>query len=46
VPVRLPALSTYLGHVSPASTYWYLEASNELMSAAADLLERSWQVRS
>lgn len=46
VPARLPALSTYLGHVSPASTYWYLEASNELMSAAADLLERSWQVRS
>lgn len=46
VPARLPTLSTYLGHVSPASTYWYLEASNELMSAAADLLEQSWQVRS
>ena len=26
VPARLPALSTYLGHASPASTYWYLHA--------------------
>jgi integrase len=24
VASRLPVLSTYLGHVSPASTYWYL----------------------
>lgn len=46
VPSRLPALSTYLGHASPASTYWYLQASPQLMSAAADLLERSWQDRS
>jgi integrase/recombinase XerD len=43
VPSRLPALSTYLGHASPASTYWYLEASPELMAAAAHRLERSWQ---
>jgi integrase/recombinase XerD len=43
VPARLPALSTYLGHVSPASTYWYLEASAELMAAAARRLERAWQ---
>jgi integrase len=28
---RMPLLSTYLGHVSPASTYWYLEAVPELM---------------
>jgi len=27
----MPLLSTYLGHVSPASTYWYLEAVPELM---------------
>lgn len=46
VPARLPALSTYLGHVSPASTYWYLEASTELMASAAGQLERSWQDRS
>ena len=46
VPTRLPALSTYLGHASPASTYWYLHACPQLMGAAADLLERSWQAAS
>jgi len=35
---RIPALSTYLGHVSPADTYWYLSASPELMALAADRL--------
>jgi integrase/recombinase XerD len=30
---RLPLLSTYLGHVSPSSTYWYLTAVPELMGA-------------
>lgn len=34
----LPVLSTYLGHVSPASTYWYLEAVPELLGAAAERL--------
>jgi hypothetical protein len=34
----LPLLSTYLGHVNPASTYWYLQACPELMAAAADRL--------
>jgi len=28
---RMPLLSTYLGHVDPASTYWYLEAVPELL---------------
>ena len=28
---RMPQLSTYLGHVDPASTYWYLEAVPELL---------------
>jgi hypothetical protein len=37
---RLGILSTYLGHVEPANTYWYLHAAPELMSAAADRLER------
>jgi integrase len=32
---RLPVLSTYLGHASPASTYWYLSASPSLLGAAA-----------
>jgi integrase/recombinase XerD len=35
VSSRLPVLSAYLGHVSPASTYWYLSAVPELMQLAA-----------
>jgi len=34
----LPRLSTYLGHVGPASTYWYLSATPELMGMAAERL--------
>lgn len=34
VQARLPLLSTFLGHADPASTYWYLSASPELMAAA------------
>jgi integrase len=37
---RLGVLSTYLGHVAPAHTYWYLQAVPELMSAAAVRLEQ------
>lgn len=37
---RLPVLSTYLGHVSPASTYWYFSAVPELMQLAAAGLDR------
>lgn len=40
VASRLPVLSTYLGHVSPASTYWYLTAVPELMQLAAAGLDR------
>jgi len=36
----LPVLSTYLGHVEPANTYWYLSAVPELMQLAAARLER------
>lgn len=43
VHARLPALSTYLGHVSPTDTYWYLRAAPELMALTADLLERGEQ---
>lgn len=38
----LPALSTYLGHVSPATTYWYLHACPQLMTEAVKRLEASW----
>ena len=33
---HITSLSTYLGHVSPADTYWYLSASPELMALAAE----------
>jgi len=36
---RLPLLSTYLGHVNPASTYWYLTAAPELLALVADRLD-------
>ncbi len=39
VPSRLPLLSTYLGHAKPSSTYWYLEATLALLTAAASRLE-------
>ena len=32
---RMLVLSTYLGHVHPAGTYWYLSAAPELMELAA-----------
>jgi integrase/recombinase XerD len=35
----LPRLSTYLGHVNPAGTYWYLQAVPELMGLAATQLQ-------
>lgn len=35
---HIATLSTYLGHVSPADTYWYLSASPELMGLAAERL--------
>jgi integrase len=38
---QLPILSTYLGHVSPSSTYWYLSAVPELLGVAARRLEES-----
>ena len=31
---RIAALSTYLGHVDPGKTYWYLQAAPELMALA------------
>lgn len=40
VGARLALLSTYLGHINPAATYWYLSAAPELMHLAADRLER------
>lgn len=38
VAVLMPLLSAYLGHVDPTSTYWYLQASPELLGLAAQRL--------
>jgi integrase len=32
VHARMPLLSTYLGHVHPGTTYWYLSAAPELLA--------------
>jgi len=36
---RLGVLATFIGHIAPANTYWYLQAVPELMSVAARRLE-------
>jgi len=43
---RLPSLSTYLGHVSPTTTYWYLTGTPELLALACERAECAWKVRS
>ncbi len=40
VDARLATLSTYLGHVAPPSTYWYLTATPELLQLARQRAER------
>lgn len=46
VGALLPRLSTYLGHLEPGYTYWYLSAAPELLAIAAGLLEVAEQARS
>jgi len=41
VDEHIAVLSTYLGHISPADTYWYLSAAPELMELAAERLQAS-----
>jgi integrase/recombinase XerD len=43
---KLPLLSTYLGHVNPASTYWYFEAVPELLQLISRRLQRLGEVLS
>lgn len=43
VEARLPALSTLLGHVNVAATYWYLSSTPALRAAAASRLETRWK---
>lgn len=42
VQARLPLLSTWLGHVDPKATYWYLTATPELLALAAERLEHAF----
>jgi integrase/recombinase XerD len=42
VQARLPLLSTWLGHVDPKSTYWYLQAVPELLGLAVGRLEHGF----
>jgi integrase/recombinase XerD len=46
IEAQLPLLSTFLGHVDPADTYWYLEGAPELLALAAERLERTWEQHS
>ena len=39
----LPLLATWMGHSDPSSTYWYLSASQELLSLAGRLLEAAFE---
>ena len=39
VAARMPLLSTYLGHVDPGDTYWYLSAAPELLALVAARLD-------
>ena len=39
VAARMPLLCTYLGHVDPAASYWYLSAAPALLALAAERLE-------
>jgi integrase len=41
--VLLPALATFLGHVSVESTYWYLTEYPELMKLAMQRLDDRWE---
>jgi integrase/recombinase XerD len=40
VQALIPNLSVYLGHLGPEETYWYLTATPELLTAAAEKFQR------
>jgi integrase len=40
IDARMPLLSAWLGHASPAETYWYLTGTPELLALAAARLEQ------
>lgn len=40
VAANMPRLTTYLGHATPESTYWYLQAAPQLLALAAARLQQ------
>jgi integrase len=42
IDARIAALATYLGHVDPGNTYWYLTASPELMVLVMTRMSADW----
>jgi integrase/recombinase XerD len=42
VQAQMPLLSTYLGHVDPGATYWYLTGVPDLFALAADRLQATF----
>jgi integrase/recombinase XerD len=42
VQPRLPLLSTYLGHVDPKATYWYLTGTPELLARVSARLDAAF----
>jgi integrase len=43
VDARIAALATYLGHTDPASTYWHMTASPQLMAVVSDRISAHYQ---
>jgi integrase/recombinase XerD len=41
VQALLATLSTYLGHIDPSATYWYMSAAPELLALAGQRLEQA-----
>lgn len=46
IEAQMPLLSTFLGHLHPSDTYWYMEGAPELLALAAERLERTWEQHS
>jgi integrase len=45
VDQKIPALATYLGHVNPTKTYWYMTAVPELMAIVGTRFEEFWKAQ-
>lgn len=46
VRALMPSLSTYMGHINPSSTYWYLSGSPQLLEQAVTRLETTYEATS